>query len=112
MDRFDELVKKLNSFKLPQMYLSWDDNIPTKVWDDYFYNGEFSVIATEIDIEKHRWYETSMMVVKIFNRYLGIRHVSKICSDSDNVSDTFYITKYFEVFPVKKTIIEYKTKGD
>ncbi|MFW6008311.1 MAG: hypothetical protein ACOCP8_03505, partial [archaeon] len=66
-NKFDELIEKLNEAKITQFMGDWEENIPDDIWDEYFKNN-FNEIKSGLNIDTHRWYETSITVIEIFDR--------------------------------------------
>ena len=96
MNKFDELLEKLKNFKLEQDG-SWDDDLyGTELWEEYF-EGNYKEVASEIDIDKHRWYETSTTVLKFEDRFLGIRSVTNTYSEDMGLGDCSWEHIFFEV---------------
>jgi hypothetical protein len=106
MEDFDMLLEKLKSLEIIQKKGDWIEDIPQELYDTYFEPSE--TIEEETLTEKHRWYETAITVLKIFNRYLGIRYVSDLYSESMSYEDCFHTLKFFEVEPIQ--ITSYKIK--
>ena len=95
-----ELIDYLNSLKIHQTS-SWDENIPEEFWDKYF-KGSWKQVASKLDVDKHRWYETSITVIKINDGFIGIRSVTDTFSDSMGIRDCDYILKFYEMEEVLK----------
>ena len=100
MKTFDELLKILNEANIQQDEMAWEENIPEEIWEELW--DRYVVLAEEIDVDKHRWYETSVTVVKIDDRFMGIDHVSNIFSETMHVSDVGYIIKFFEMVEINQ----------
>lgn len=100
IENFDDLLVVLKS-KTIQNVGDWED--------DLFENFpelrkiEHNIVATDLFVDKHRWYETSLTVIKMFDRFLGIRHVSNVFSESMEYSDCYVNLKFFEMKEVIKT---------
>lgn len=105
MEKFDELLVKLDGLKLLQKSTDWALDIPHDIWSEYF-DGDFKEVDSFLYVDKHRWYETSVSVVKIFNRYLGIRFITDLFSEQSDISDIDYTIKFFEMKPVTKITYE------
>lgn len=97
MKNFDELLKKLNESEVECSSCDWEENIPEKIFTDYFSGEKFKVVAQGLDEDEHRWFHLSTTVIEIFGRYLGIRHVSGLNSESMGVDDCSYNCKFFEM---------------
>ncbi len=104
--RFNELLKKLNELTIIQKS-SWEEDIPAVIWIDYF-TGNYDMVASGLDTDTHRWYETSTTVIEIFGCLLGVNQISNIFSESITYEDCWHILEFFEMKPVKTTT--YKAK--
>lgn len=98
-DLFDELLSKLNETRIIQTG-EWIESIPDEIYEHYI-KTNYETIALNLDIDKHRWYETSMDVIGIFGRYLGIRHVSQLYSEQSSIEDICWKLVFKEVIPIK-----------
>jgi len=87
MERFDELLKVLEekSYEMEDSQC-WDECLPEDVYNEFF-KGNYKEVASGLNVDTHRWYETSTTVIEIFGRFLGITHVSNIFSENMDVSD-------------------------
>jgi hypothetical protein len=97
MRNFDELLKKLNENSVECSSCDGEENIPGVIWEDYFENEKYKVVARELNHDEHRWFHLSTTVIEIFGRYLGIRHVSSLNSESMGVSDCSFDCEFFEM---------------
>lgn len=102
-----ELVKKLNDLKILQRSTEWEEDIPSDIYSENFQNT--IQLATELDVDKHRWYELSTEVIKFKNEFImGIRSVTNLYSEQSCVTDMFHTLKFFEMEEVQS--ITYKIK--
>lgn len=92
-----ELVEKLNNLKILQTS-SWDECIPEDIWNEYFENGKS--ITSGLDVDKHRWYETSTEVMKINDGFIGINSVTDCFSEQSSISDMFHTLNFFEMIEI------------
>lgn len=102
----EELVELLNSLRIKQTG-SWEKSIPKDIWNEHF-KDNFETVAEDLKTDKHRWYETSIEVIKINNGYIGIKHVSNVYSESMTKSDVEHILVFYEMKEIKS--ITYKIK--
>ena len=56
------------------------------------------IVASDLDVEKHRWYETSITVYELDEEYFGIRYITTIYSENTEFSDIYHT---LEAFPMK-----------
>jgi hypothetical protein len=103
----EELVKILNDLNLSQESTDWDENIPEDIYGKFFENNHKEV-ASGLDLEKHRWYETSTIVIEINGKFLGINLVTDVFSENMDVLDCGEGISFFEMQEVK--IVSYKQK--
>ena len=99
-----ELVEYLNSLEIIQKG-SWDEDIPEEIWEKYFEN-KYETVDSELDIDKHRWYETSTEVIKINDGFIGIRSVTQRYSENSSIEDMYWSLMFFEMKEIK--IVSYK----
>jgi hypothetical protein len=102
MDKFDELLKQLQELEIEQDSVSWEECIPVEIWKEHFEDG-YGELESGLDVNKHRWYETSTSVVEAHGRILGIHHVSNIYSESMSCEDCGHTLKFFEMKEIKTT---------
>jgi hypothetical protein len=99
-EKFDEMLKELQSSKIVQKG-DWGESIPQDIWDRYIKGSDCKTVAHDIDIDRHRWYETSITVIEIFGRYLGIRSITNIYSEMSGYDDFMWEIAFFEVESVQ-----------
>lgn len=104
--RFDELVKKLNSLEIIQRNIKWEKDLPEDIYNKYF--ESIGPIMDGLNVVKHRWYETSISVYEIFDRYLGVRTITDLFSEQSSVEDMYHTIEFFEMEQVLS--INYKIK--
>lgn len=100
MKTFDELILALNKADIPQNELRWMEDIPTEIWNDMV--DRMTLASAELYVDKHRWHETSITVVKIDDRFMGVEHVSDVFSEQMGVSDIYHTLKFFEMIEVNQ----------
>ena len=80
------------------------------IWDaEDFLEGDYQLVASNLEIEHHRWYETSVNVYKLDDGYIGIWGLSHIYSEIGMAIDfeiQCEVDEYEEV-----QIISYKPKS-
>lgn len=106
-DLFDELLRELQNANIKQTSMEWEENIPEDIWDNHFRYGDlednFKVVATGLDVDTRRWYETSITVIKIYGRFLGMRWVTNLFSEQMEPQDTNHTPLFFEMEEIQTT---------
>lgn len=108
--QFEELLKRLQETEIIQSHWDneWEEDIPADILE-LFKQGDYKVVKTEIDVDQHRWYETSITVVEVFGSLLGIRLVSKSYSETQELEDIYHFLKFHEM--EEFTTVSYKQKN-
>ena len=105
MKNFNELVEKLNSLKITQKSIDWKECIPDDIWSKCF-SGNFKEVKRGLCVDTHRWYETSISVIEIYERFLGIRHITNLFSEQMECEDCYVTIEFFEMEEIK--VVSYK----
>lgn len=95
MNEFNELLKQLNDLKIIQTKMDWAENIPEDVWQKHF--KEYKPLSDGLRVDTHRWYETSISVILIHDKFLGIRHISNVFSENSSCEDCYVTMEFFEM---------------
>jgi hypothetical protein len=90
-----ELIEKLNALQIDQESYEWTEDLPDDIYNEYF--TDIEEVASELDIDKHRWYETSVSVYKIGDEFLGVESVTDVFSESMGYSDCGHTLNFFEM---------------
>lgn len=69
---------------------------------------DYPTIKDKLDVEKHRWYETSITVLKVGEELLGVRAVSDVFSEQMNYEDCYHTLTFMEMEEIQTTT--YKKK--
>ena len=109
MDKFNELLKELQTLNIIQTSIDWAEDLPEQIWNDYF-KGNFKQLTSGLDTDTRRWYETSISVIEIYGKFLGIKHISNLFSESSSCEDCYVTIKFFEMEPIQ--IISYRKKSN
>lgn len=96
MENFYELLEKLNGLKLIQTSIDWTECLPDEIWNEHF-NDNFEHLKGGLEIDRHRWYETSTSVIKIYDKLLGVRHISNLFSEDSSCEDCCFTLLFFEM---------------
>lgn len=105
MEKFNELLTKLKKLEIIQFSGDWAENLPDDIWEEYF-NENFEEVKKGLDVDEHRWYETSITVIKIFGRFLGIRHITNMYSAQQDFEDCYEKIKFMEMKEVPSITYE------
>lgn len=105
MEKFNELLVKLKGLNITQESMDWEECLPEEIWKEHFKDNH-KVLKTGLNPDKHRWYETTISVISIYDRLLGIRHISKIYSESSSCEDCAETLGFDEMKEI--TVISYE----
>ena len=100
----ETIIKELNDAKILQKY-SWEDSVPTELYEKHL---EDSITIWVVDISEHRWYETSIEVLRIPEGIIWVKHISKMYSESSSYEDMYHTLQFFEMEEIQ--ISSYKCK--
>jgi len=92
-----ELIEKLNDLKILQVRGDWQENIPEDIWKEYFENTPFEEVAFDLDVDTHRWYETSTIVIRIDGVFMGINCITNTFSESMDYEDCYHYLEFMEM---------------
>lgn len=90
-----ELIEKLNALEIDQCSYEWTEDLPDDIYNEYF--TDVDAVDSELDIDKHRWYETSVFVYQIGDKFLGVRTVTDVFSEQMGYSDCGHTLNFFEM---------------
>ena|SRR5688572_10781869 len=107
MKTLSEIVKLLNELKIIQKKMDWAESLPDNVWKEHFFE-QYEEVKHNLDVDTHRWYETSVTVIKINDGLMGIRHITNMFSEQSDPEDIYFTMEFFEMEPV--TVISYQEK--
>ena len=88
-----DLIKYLNGLDITQRSLDLKEDIPEDIFQKYFTN----CVASEIEPDKRRWYETAISVYKTDFGFLGVRLITQLYSEQSEVIDMYVTLKFFEM---------------
>jgi hypothetical protein len=100
MAKFDDMLKDLQNIK--EGIYDWEDGLPQFIYEKYFDDG-FKKVAQGLDVDKHRWYEITTTIIKIYDRFLGIRGVTGLFSESMDIADCGVSLEFFEMREIQTT---------
>jgi hypothetical protein len=104
-----ELIQELNNLNIVQTSCDWEENIPEEIYLKFFENKSTEV-CNELDVGKHRWYETSTTVIAVNNGFLGINLVTDVFSENMDISDCGEEISFFEMEEFTTTSYRVKSK--
>lgn len=107
----EELIKGLNELKITQTSMEWgeSDAVDDELFEKLFPTlDDYQPIASGLDVDQRRWYETSISVYKVKDGFLGVRHISNLYSESSSVDDIGWVLQFFEM--EKYMVVTYKEK--
>ena len=96
MDKFNNLLEELNQLEIIQKSIDWEECIPEEIYLKHF-KDNFKILKYNLEPDEHRHYQTSVSVINIYNRILGIRHITNVFSESSCCEDCFVTIKFFEM---------------
>ena len=106
MESFEKMLEKLVGLKLIQKNYDFMEDLPEDIYEDYFKGRKIK--ASELFVDKHRWYETSTKVFDFNGRYLGVSSLTDMFSESSDVEDCYASVEFFEMEEVKTVTYKYK----
>jgi hypothetical protein len=101
------LVEKLNNLKILQTKSDWAEVLPDDIWENTF-KGKFKEVAHNIDVDTHRWYETSITVLQLNESFMGVRFITNMFSESQDYEDCYHHLEFYEM--EEYTTIAYRAK--
>jgi hypothetical protein len=100
MDKFDSLLVELKSLEINQQHSDWAECLPDEIWKSHF-SGNFEQLDRGLNVDKRRHYETSVDVIEIYGRILGIRYITNLYSEQSDYGDCCHIIEFFEMKPIQ-----------
>lgn len=96
----EEIIKKLNDLKILQKSIDWREDIGEEELNNIL-GTKLDIIASGLNIDKHRWYEIATDVISVNGDYIGVDYVADLFSDGMSVDDVFHTLKFFPMKQVK-----------
>lgn len=103
------LIEKLNNLKILQTTYEFEELIPKEIWDEYF-EGKYEAVDWDLDVDTHRWYETSVTVLKFSDGFMGVRFITNMFSESQDYEDCYHHLEFMEMEEYKT--VSYRAKKD
>lgn len=98
---FDKLLEELNKRNIIQKNCEWNEgDIPEDLEDEFM---DATQVDSRLAIDKHRHYETSITILEIKGRFLGIRLVTDTFNDMISYSDCEHQIEFKEYEQIKMT---------
>lgn len=91
-----ELVQKLNDLEITQTRGEWAENIPDDFYKEHL-EGKYEEVAYDLDVDTHRWYETSTTVIKIGDSFIGVEYITNMFSESQDYEDCCHTITFYEM---------------
>lgn len=108
MNKFEALLSELQDQSITQQGMDWAESLTNDMWNTHF-KGNFKELKSNLDVDTHRWYETSVSIIEIYGKLLGIRHVSNTFSESMMVDDCDVTLQFMEM--EEFTTVDYREKN-
>lgn len=87
-----ELINRLKQ-EYPVQKDYWEDDLYTILKDI-----KAVKVAEGLDVDKHRWYETSIIVFQLpNNKFLGVRACTDLFSECSSFDDIYWTYDFFEM---------------
>ena len=105
-----ELIQQLNDLKIVQKSIDFLEDLPQDVYERFFEGNE---VDSLLDVDKHRWYETSISVFRIDDApispsYLGVCSITDVVGENNCVEDMYHTLEFFEMEPIITTTYKIK----
>lgn len=104
MKSIKEIIEELNSLKIIQKSMDFTEDLDQDILDKYFTN----CVKELLDVDKHRWYETSIQVYELPDGYLGVQCITDVVGESNSVEDMFWTLRFFEMDQIQ--VVSYIVK--
>lgn len=98
--KFNELLVKLKGLNIIQTKGGWAENLPHDIWEQHFKNN-FKEVEHYLDVDTHRWHETSITVIEVYGKFLGVRYITNMFSERQDYEDCHVQLEFFEMKQVQ-----------
>lgn len=102
MNKFNELLAKLQALEIIQTEGDWAENLPQEIWEEHFINN-FKELDRNLKPDTRRHYEISTSVLSIYGGLLGITYITNLFSEISSYDDC-YVTIEFEQMKEIQTV--------
>ena len=89
----ENLLKQLNELNIIQKSYELKEDLPQVIYKKHFKN----LLASGLEVDKHRWYETSIYVFKTELGIIGVRAVTDLFSEMGEIEDVYHKLEFFEM---------------
>lgn len=96
--KLQELINKIKEAKVLQTEYADEQEFGEEIDKEL---NKLPVVASGLDVDKHRWYETSITVYKHEEGFLGIRFITDQFSEMSSMEDHYWTLPAFEMQEVK-----------
>lgn len=109
MKTIQEQLKYLNSLEILQT-ADFMESIPEEVYTDCFEKAK--MLDSGLNVSKHRWYETSIIIYETKYGQIGVREVSGFFSEEMDIESCMHKLKFFEAEEVIGVTYKVKTNHE
>lgn len=103
--KIKEIIDELNNLKIIQKTIDFLEDLPEDIYKKWFENRD---VDSDLNVNKHRWYETSISVFEIPQGFIGVKSVTDTFSEQSMVEDMFHTLEFFEMEPIITTTYKIK----
>lgn len=96
--KLTELINKIREAKVLQTDYPDEQEFGDEIDNEL---KKLPIVESGLDVDKHRWYETSITVYKHEEGFLGIRFVTDQFSEQSSMEDHYWTLPAFEMQEVK-----------
>ena len=101
MKSYKEVLEKLTSLTLSCTNCdAWVEDLPEDIYNEYI-DGNYKEVVCGLSVDTHRWYETSISVIKVDGFFIGVRHITNVFSESLGASDCGESVEFFRMIEVE-----------
>lgn len=99
---YKEFLEKLEASNIDQKTSEFTEDMPDELYE-LWESFDPGIVESDLEIEKHRWYEISTSVYEVDGNYFGVRGATQMYSESSMWSDLFVTWEVFEMKPIQTT---------
>jgi len=102
--RFEEILAGLKKAKVYDL----EDDDGGVILETLYGETKYKFEETDLDVDKHRWYEISTRILPVGDWFIGIRAVTDLFSENMVHEDTGVTIEFYEVLKVPIQSYEYR----